>query len=74
MLDAEKFDIDDWPGITYSNESVLNDNVKIVSAFLKNSKGERVSACCAGEQYNLSVIFEQKSIFQNASLASFLKR
>ena len=60
VLDAEKFDIDDWPGITYSNESVLNDNVKIVSAFLKNSKGERVSACCAGEQYNLSVIFESK--------------
>lgn len=60
VLDAEKFDIDDWPGVTYSNESVLNDNVKIVSAFLKNSKGERVSACCAGEQYNLSVIFESK--------------
>ena len=60
VLDAEKFDFDDWPDITYSNESVLNDNVKIVSAFLKNSKGERVSACCAGEQYNLSVIFESK--------------
>lgn len=52
--------IEDYPEITYTNESILNEDVKIVSSFISDSGGNRVSVCNAGEKYVLSVIFDSK--------------
>ena len=57
---AKKFDLDSYPEITYSGESILSDEVKIISAFLVNAEGKRVSTCNAGEKYTLSLIFHSK--------------
>ena len=53
----KKFDLESFPEIQYTNESILNASVKILSAFVTDSNGERVSACHAGETYTLSIIF-----------------
>lgn len=49
--------LEDYPEITYTSESILNEQVKIISSFLKDSNGKRVSTCMAGEEYTLSIVF-----------------
>lgn len=51
---------EDYPEITYTSESILNNDVKIISSYLLDESGERVSACKAGEEYTLAVVFSAK--------------
>ena len=50
---------------TKVNESILNDNVKIISCYLADEGGKRVSSCMAGEKYTLSLFFTSKVNIEN---------
>lgn len=56
----EKLGDEKYPEIAYTNESILNENVKIISSYLVDQNGERISACKAGEEYTLSIVFSSK--------------
>lgn len=67
----EKLEVEDYPEITYTSESILDDDVIIQSAFLENAKGERVSSCLAGEKYTMSIVFSTKREIQEC-IAGFV--
>lgn len=67
----KRFDLESFPEIQYTNESILNASVKILSAFVTDSNGERVSACHAGETYTLSIIFHSDNEIRNC-IAGFV--
>lgn len=54
------FDLDNYPAINYTSESILHDKVKIISCFLTDTTGDRISVCKVNEKYKLSVIFDSK--------------
>lgn len=60
VQEVKKLDLDNYPEISYTNESILNEDVKILSSFITDNCGERVSACKAGETYTLSIVFSSK--------------
>lgn len=47
-----------FPAINYSNESILAEDVKIVSCFVTDSSGEIVNVCEINKEYTVSVVFE----------------
>lgn len=59
-LISKKLKLEDFPAITYTNESILNEEVKIISSFISDHNGKRVSSCLAGERYTLSIVFSSK--------------
>lgn len=59
-IQAEYLKPENYPEISYTNESILNDDVKIISSYLLDSDGNRVSGCLAGESYTLSIVFSSK--------------
>lgn len=61
----ELFDLENLPEISYTNESILNDDVKIISSFISDENGERVSSCSADQKYDLSILFESKRDIDN---------
>lgn len=65
FIENMTFDLDSLPEISYTNESILNDDVKIISCYLTDQKGERVSSCLAGEKYKLSIFFSTKIEINN---------
>lgn len=54
----QKLEEEKYPPIRYGNESILNSDVKIISCYLQNEKGEIISECQANEKYCLSIVFE----------------
>ncbi len=50
----------DYPKVTYTNESILSDELEILSVILKDDKMHNVSAVEAGKNYTLSIIFKSK--------------
>lgn len=62
---TKELKLEDYPEITYTNESILDENVKIISSFISDHNGKRVSSCLAGEKYTISIVFQQKEIFQS---------
>ena len=65
VTDLVDLDLDELPEIAYTNESILNDNVKIISCYLADEEGKRVSSCMAGEKYTLSLFFTSKVNIEN---------
>lgn len=59
------FDLENFPAISYTNESILSKDVKIISAFIKNDNGVRVSNCEINKEYTLSIIFESQIDIDN---------
>ena len=53
----EKFDLEECPPISYTNESILNDDVKIISTFILDGNGERVTECEPYQNYSVNMIF-----------------
>ncbi len=70
-VDFAYLELDDYPDINFTNESILNDNVKIISSFIKDENGERVSLCNAGEEYVLSIVFSSDKEI-NECIAGFV--
>lgn len=58
-------ELENLPQISYTNESILNDDVKILSCYLADSNGNRVSSCMGGEKYVLEIYFTSKILIQN---------
>lgn len=52
-----KFELDNYPAISYTNESILSEAVKIVSVFLTDDKGELVTECEVNQKYTVNLIF-----------------
>ena len=71
VTDSKSFNLSDLPEISYTSESILNDDVKIISCFLENEAGEKVSSCEAGEEYVLSIFFSSKREIANC-IAGFV--
>lgn len=55
--DVSKFDLEAFPAINYTNESILSDDVKIISAFITDMNGKIVTECDVNEEYTVSIIF-----------------
>lgn len=49
-----------FPEIIYTNDSIVSDEARIISCFIKNSKNEITNVIHAGENCVLSVVFETK--------------
>lgn len=64
-------DMDSYPEISYTEESILCDEVKIISCFLKDDRGNRVCSCMAGETYTLSIVFRSEREIKNC-IAGFV--
>ncbi len=56
----EKLRISEFPKISYTNESILNKDVEIISCFIEDKNHERVTECKIKEVYTLSVVFKSK--------------
>ena len=57
---TKELKLEDYPEITYTNESILDENVKIISSFISDQNGKRVTSCLAGEKYTISIVFSTK--------------
>lgn len=57
---TKELKLEDYPEITYTNESILDENVKIISSFISDHNGKRVSSCLAGEKYTIYIVFSTK--------------
>ena len=55
---VEKFEMDEYPAIAYTNESILGDDVEIVSAFITNQDGEIITECDVNREYTVNLIFK----------------
>ncbi len=54
----EEFELEDYPAISYNNESILNEDVEIVSCFMENSDGQRITECEVNKEYKVVLIFK----------------
>jgi teichoic acid transport system ATP-binding protein len=62
-LESKNYDIlsmdkQNYPNIKYTNDSVVTEDVQIISCFITNNKGEIRDIFYAGEKCTLSIIFE----------------
>ncbi len=55
-----EFELEDYPAISYTNESTLNEDVEIVSAFITDQNGEITSECKVNEEYCVNLLFKSK--------------
>lgn len=60
-----------YPEIRYSNESILNPDVEIVSSFIVDENGKIPSEYYAGKKYILSIVFKTRRKIKNC-IAGFV--
>ena len=58
--ETEKFELENYPAITYTNESTLSEDVEIVSTFILDSNNEMVTECEVNKEYSVNIIFSSK--------------
>jgi len=68
---VNKFELDNYPAISYTNESILNEEVQIISCFIQNNKGKIVTECNVKQDYCVTIIFES-SIEIKSCIAGFV--
>lgn len=61
---VQKLNVNDFPEITFTKESILNDEVEIISCFVENKNHVKVYDCNICEEYTVSVIFKSKREIQ----------
>lgn len=54
----EDFELEEYPAITYTNESILNDNVQIISCYMEDNKGQRITECNVNQEYKVVMLFK----------------
>lgn len=64
-------DMETYPEISFTEESILCDGIEIISSFLMDKNGDRISACMAGETYTLSIVFRSDREIQHC-IAGFV--
>lgn len=62
---------EDYPMVSYSKESILDDEVEIVSAFFTNAAGDRVWECDVNQEYRMNLVFRSKRVIKSA-IAGFV--
>ena len=58
--ETEKYELENYPAITYTNESTLSEDVEIVSTFILDSNNEMVTECEVNKEYSVNIIFSSK--------------
>lgn len=61
----------DYPAIQFTNESILSDDVEIISNYVTNESGEIVSECDVNRKYCVHLLFKSKRKI-NACIAGFV--
>lgn len=57
---VRKLNTSNFPEIKFTKESILNEDVEIISCFVENSGGAKVYDCNILEEYTVSVVFRSK--------------
>lgn len=57
---VKKFELENYPAISYTNESILNEDVKIISTFITNEENEIVTECDVNKDYCVNMLFTSK--------------
>lgn len=65
-----KLNINDFPKINFTKESILHDEVEIISCFVENKEGVKVYDCAIHEEYTVSIVFRSKKEI-NQCIAGF---
>lgn len=68
---VEKFDLETYPAISYNNESILDENVRIISAFITDVNGEITTECNVNQDYSVNIIFSSAVNIQSC-IAGFV--
>lgn len=66
-----KFDLETYPSISYNNESILHENVKIVSVFMTDADGKMTTECNVNQDYCVNIIFSSAIDIQSC-IAGFV--
>lgn len=54
------FELEDYPAISYTNESILNDDVQIISCFMEDCNGQKITECDVNQEYKVILIFKNR--------------
>lgn len=63
----------EFPAITYAKESVLCDDVRIISCYLTNNEGSVVNQCEINQRYRLSVVYESDRLISHCIVGFVLE-
>lgn len=63
--EIQKLDITQFPPVSYSNESILSEEVQIISCFVENKEQIKVNECYINEDYTVSVVFRANRDISN---------
>lgn len=61
----QDLNMNDFPPISYSSESILGEKVEIISCFVEDKNHTRVNECHINEQYTVSVVFRANRDIKN---------
>lgn len=68
---AEKFKMEEFPPISYTNESILNEDVVIRSVFITDADGSMTTECNVNQDYCVNLIFSASRNIQSC-IAGFV--
>lgn len=60
-----------YPTISYASNSIKNESVSIISAYISDGENNKVSECRIGEKYNISIVFDTNRDINNC-IAGFV--
>lgn len=68
-----QYNIDKYPPISYTNESIIDDKVRICSCFIRDAAGKMSNECYVGEKYILSILVESNINIDNSIVGFVLE-
>ncbi|MCM1221969.1 MAG: ABC transporter ATP-binding protein [Lachnospiraceae bacterium] len=68
---VEKFELEKYPDISYTNESIVSNEVQIKSVFITDTNGEMVSECNVNCRYCVNIIFSSSRAIKSC-IAGFV--
>lgn len=71
--EIKKLDAYSFPPVSYTNESVLNDQVQIISCFIEDENQNKLQECHINRDYTISVVFRSKREIQNCIVGFVLE-
>lgn len=68
-----KLDTINFPAISFTNESILNEKVEIISCFIEDENHNKIQDCDINKNYTISVIFRTKREIRNCIVGFVLE-
>lgn len=69
--DIDSFELEDYSPISYTNESILSEHVKILACYIEDENGNRTTECDVNKEYTVVLVFENKEEI-NPCIAGFV--